>query len=70
MTLPFSILEIRRESAQLSCVIYGMPLYRAVRQCHNGRTGGGVRDSTHSSADWWDIYFPWHRHQIEGTDGF
>ena len=25
---------------------------------------------THSSADWWDFYFPWHRHQIEGTDGF
>ena len=25
---------------------------------------------THSSADWWDLFFPWHRHPIEGTNGF
>ena len=25
---------------------------------------------THSSADWWGLFFPWHRHQIEGTNGF
>ena len=33
---------------------------------------GGVHDKLHiSSSDWWDLnYFPWHRHQIEGTDGF
>ena len=25
---------------------------------------------THSSADWWDLFFPWHRHPIEGPNGF
>ena len=27
---------------------------------------------THSSVDWWDLLLPlpWHRHQIEGTNGF
>ena len=44
-----------------------------VRQ-YNGRTGmgiigGGVHDKLHISR-LVDIYFPWHRHQIEGTDGF
>ncbi len=30
-----------------------------------------VHDKLHiSSVDWWDLYFPWHRHQIEGTNGF
>ena len=37
----------------------------------------GVHDKLHiSSADWWDLLLPlaarapWHRHQIEGTNGF
>ena len=29
----------------------------------------GFRVGKHSSADW-IFYFPWHRHQIEGTNGF
>ena len=40
------------------------------------RTSGGLEWEvestivTHSSADWWIFYFPWHRHQIEGTNVF
>ena len=45
-------------------------------QCGPLMTCGGLEwevestTVTHSSADWWIFYFPWHRHQIEGTDGF
>ena len=60
----------------LSCVIIGRSLYRAVRQCHNDRTGGGafrmgggVHDSYIFPVRTGGIfYFPWHRHQVEGTD--
>ena len=31
------------------------------------RVGGGVHDSYTFQ---WDILLPWHRHQIEVTDGF
>ena len=58
----------------LSCVIIGRALYRAVRQCHNGerfREGGGVHDSyTFPVQTGGNFYIPWHRHHIEGTDGF
>ena len=46
----------------------------AVRQCHNGggfRVGGGVHDSyTVPMGTGGIFHFPWHRHPIEGTDGF
>ena len=31
---------------------------------------GGVHDRLHICPLCWDIFFPWHRHRIEGTDGF
>ena len=44
---------------------------------HNGtlgvgefRVGGGVHDSYTLVRTGGIFYFPWHRHQIEGTDGF
>ena len=30
----------------------------------------GVDDRLHIYTMYWLFYFPWHRHQIEGTDGF
>ena len=67
----------------LSCVIIGRALYRAVRQCNNGRTGGSLEESrfrvgggVHDSYTFQCgltggiFYFPRHRHQIEGTDSF
>ena len=45
-------------------------------QCGPLMTCGGLEwevestTVTHSSADWGIFYFPWHRHQIEGTNSF
>ena len=41
----------------MSCVIIGRALYRAVRQCQNGRTGGGggrVGGGVHDILEPWD----------------
>ena len=37
------------------------------RELSFSRLERGDHDKLHiSSADWWGVYFPWHRHQIEG----
>ena len=47
--------------------------YKWFRELSFSRLECGVHDKLHiSRADCWDrrlFYFPWHRHQIEGTDG-
>ncbi len=41
------------------------------RELSFSRLECGVHDKLHfSSADWWDLLLPLHRHQIERTDGF
>ena len=61
----------------VSCVIIGRALYSAVCQCHNGRTGGGGLEWVVEFTTVYIpvrtggiFYFPWHRHQVEGTDGY
>ena len=54
----------------LLCVIIGRSIYRTVRQWGGVSVGGGVHDNyTFPVQTGGIIDFPWHCHQIEGTDG-